>query len=216
MKKLLVAAALAFVATTASAAIAGGSHDMSTAGNVAKYGAPQLSACAFCHAAHLNTVSATPLAGGPLWNRAAPAPAGGYTLYTSSTLSTAASTGARLGTPSFTCLSCHDGASDMGATVVGTQGWATAQVMTGYAVVGQILTNDHPVGITYNTGDATLVQGVNTPGVTLPTASTVGTYAGFVECGSCHDPHGTSNAATGGASFLRVSATTICAACHIK
>ena len=79
MKKLLVAAALAFVASTASAAIAGGSHDMSTAGNVAKYGTPQLSACAFCHAAHLNTVSATPLAGGPLWNRAAPASPGGRT-----------------------------------------------------------------------------------------------------------------------------------------
>ncbi len=216
MKKLLVAAALAFVATTASAAIAGGSHDMTTAANVAKYGAPNLSACAFCHAAHLNSTTGTPMAGGPLWNRAQPAPAGGYTPYTSSTLSAVASGGAGLQTPSYTCLSCHDGASDMGATVVGTQGWATPQAMTGYAVVGTTLTNDHPVGIVYNPADTTLVQGAGTPGVTLPTATTVGTYGGQVECGSCHDPHGTSNAATGGASFLRVSATTICAACHIK
>lgn len=216
MKKLLVAAALAFVASTASATIAGGSHDMSSAGNVGKYGAPQLSACAFCHAAHLNTVTGTPMAGGPLWNRAQPAPAGGYTLYTSTTLSAVAATGAALGTPSYTCLSCHDGASDMGATVVGTQGWATPQVMTGFAVVGQVLSNDHPVGITYNTADATLVNGVGTVADTLPTDTTVGTYGGRVECGSCHDAHGTSNGATGGASFLRVAATTLCAACHIK
>jgi predicted CXXCH cytochrome family protein len=215
MKKLLVAAALALFATTASAAIAGGSHDMASAYVAGKYGAATLGSCAMCHAPHLNAgqVTATPMAGGPLWNRAQPAPAGGYAIYNSGTLSAVAQTGKALGPNSYTCLACHDGVSDMGATVVGTQGWAAATQMTGFAVVGTALSNDHPVGIAYNTLDTTL-QNAPTPGT--PTATTVGLYAGRVECGSCHDPHGLSNQLSGGASFLRVSATIICAACHLK
>ncbi len=211
MKKLLVAVALVFAATTASAAVIGGSHDLSIPSNQAKYGAPELSSCQFCHAPHFGTVA--PPAGGPLWNRSVPAPVGGYTLYSSGTLSLVASAGKALGTNSFTCLSCHDGVSDMGATLVGSRGFTAATTMTGFALVGTVLTNDHPVGITYNTGDTTLVNGPP-PGV--PTATTVGLYGGKVECGSCHDPHATSNQATGGASFLRQSSATICTSCHNK
>lgn len=205
MNKLLVAFALAFVATTASATIAGGSHDLST-----RAGA-QISSCQFCHAPHFGT--ATPAAGAPLWNRANPA-AGTFTPYDSLTLSAVAKgVGSGLGVNSLTCLSCHDGVGDMGATVVGSRGFAATTPMTGYALVGTALTNDHPVGIVYNTADTTLVAAMATQ---APTATQVGTYGGKVECGSCHDPHGTSNGVTGGASFLRDAATTICARCHSK
>ena len=209
MKKVLLAAALALLATTASATITGGPHDLGSAANVAKYGAPQISGCQFCHAPHFG--AATPAVGAPLWNRNNPA-SGSFTLYTSNTLSTTAKTGEALGVNSLTCLSCHDGVSDMGNTVVGSKGYATAKVMTGYAVVGTDLTNDHPVGIAFNAADPTLVATV--PAV--PTSTSVGLENGRVECGSCHDPHGTWDAATGGLSFLRQSSATICAACHNK
>ena len=205
MKKLLVAVAFAFVATTASATIAGGSHDLGALAGA------QISSCQFCHAPHFGTL--TPTAGAPLWNQKTPL-ATAFTVYTSNTLSAVATgAGAGLGTSSLTCLTCHDGVGDMGDTVVGSKGFAAPRQMTGYAVVGTALTNDHPVGIVFNTADTTLVAAV---GSVLPTATTVGTYGGKVECGSCHDPHGTSNGVTGGASFLRVSATTICGACHTK
>lgn len=207
MKKLLVAVAFAFVATSASASIATGKHDLTTIAGA------QISACQFCHAPHFGLL--TPTAGAPLWNQKTPA-AGAFTLYTSTTLSAFATGGTGLGINSLTCLTCHDGVGDMGDTVVGSKGFAAPRQMTGYAVVGTALTNDHPVGIRYNTGDATLVGGAGGPGSNLPGAAAVGTYGGQVECGSCHDPHGTSDAGTGGLSFLRVSATTICAACHIK
>lgn len=204
MKKFLVAAALAFTASTASAAIATGSHDLS------QIAGAQISACQFCHAPHFGAL--TPTAGAPLWNQKTPL-ASAFTPYSSTTLSTFATGGTGLGVNSLTCLTCHDGVGDMGDTVVGSNGFAAPRQMVGYAVVGTVLTNDHPVGIRYNAADTTLVAAIATA---APTATTVGTYGGQVECGSCHDPHGTSNGATGGASFLRQSATTICAACHVK
>ncbi len=200
MKKLLVALALAAFATTASAAIAGGSHDLS-----ARPGA-LISSCQFCHAPHnVNTG----VQGAPLWNRNMGA---GYAVYTSNTLNDATVT---LGANSLTCLSCHDGAGDMGATYTGSRGFAavTPIGVGSFANVGTALTNDHPVGVNYVPGgEYDSVANVTGSGLTLYGAA----GSESVECASCHEPHGTSDGLTGGPSFLRVAATALCAECHIK
>ena len=209
MKKAIVALAIAAFASNAFAVIAGGSHDLT------RLAGAQLSSCQFCHTPHganATTNTGTNFAYDyslhPLWNRNQPTTT--YTFYTAVVDSTIT-----VGAGSFACLSCHDGASDMGKTFKGTRGFANNTVMAAgsYANLTNVLTNDHPVGVTF------------VPGGTYNTIAAV-TQAGLklystnnVECGSCHDPHGTSDGVTGSgptglASFLRVSATTICTVCH--
>ncbi|HSN15566.1 MAG TPA: cytochrome c3 family protein [Anaeromyxobacteraceae bacterium] len=188
MKKILVAFALAAVASTASATIAGSSHDLTT-----KAGAT-LGSCQYCHAPHLWTVSNLGTGIAPLWNKNQTA---ALTAYTSATLKGVATPGMI----SRACLSCHDGASDLGAVVNGIVGNIGA--IAAVANIGTDLTNDHPVGRPEPAGDATFVQ---TP------AAPIALFAGNVECASCHEPHG----AYGQPKFLRVAITGLCAACHTK
>ena len=202
MKKALVAIALASVASVASAAIANGSHDLST-----RAGAT-ISSCQFCHAPHnVNAVG-----GAPLWNRTLPA-AAVFTVYSSNTLN---DTTVTVGTNSLTCLSCHDGVSDMGATFTGSHGFngVVTAINSTYANVTRDLTNDHPVGVNY-------LEGGEFQTIATVTAANLVLYSDgaggqTVECGSCHDPHGLSDSASGGLSFLRAAATSICADCHAK
>lgn len=185
MKKILVVVAMLGFASSAMAAIAGSSHDMRAAprnGN--------LPACQYCHAPHLFKVSN--LSGAPLWNRNHN---GTATVYTSTTLDTGKGP-LVVGPNSRTCLSCHDGVTAPSAV---NNGSSTAiATLTGNFNVGNDLTNDHPVGVTY------LVTANNYIATTLPL------YAGRVECASCHDVHGLS-----GSNFLRDTGD-ICARCHIK
>lgn len=231
MKKILAALAFALVATQANALIANGSHDLSDA-NVnlrTEYdlGANiNLSSCQFCHAPHnVNTT----ITGLPLWNRTAPATTyDAGEVYASNTLKFTQTAGnvVTLGANSLTCLSCHDGATDMGATYTGSKGYSPAgttvlmQQNFGLGApnrdvaVGSSssawLTDDHPVGIPMIDG----TDGFRTVAYAEGLGFTF--YAGNVECGSCHDPHGDSDGASGGPSFLRVSATGLCAGCHNK
>jgi predicted CXXCH cytochrome family protein len=201
MKKAIVAIALAAVAQVASATIATGSHDLRVKGGT-------LSACQYCHAPH-NVNTGIP--GAPLWNRKAPATAT-WQFYTSNTVSTVPTA---LGANSATCLSCHDGFTNMGDTFVGSKDLALG-ALSGYADVGLAtgdLRNDHPISIRYIPGTAfNTIAAIQADG--LKVYGVAGSET--VECGSCHDPHGDSNAATGGASFLRAAAADICTACHNK
>ncbi|BDG06847.1 hypothetical protein [Anaeromyxobacter oryzae] len=220
MKKVLVAMAAVAFATSASATIKGGSHDLSSTGPGA-YGVSTLSSCQFCHAPHNANIG---IAGTPLWNRKAPVGNGGgsFTVYTSTTLSPQTVT---LGANSLTCLSCHDGVSDMGDTFVGSRGFAANTPMhttfmgggAGSPVVGTNLNDDHPVGVVYPATATGFVARASVTGVKLY-ASSGGNFT--VECGSCHDPHGEwdgkSGSGTGLASFLRVNANVICSNCHDK
>jgi hypothetical protein len=213
MKKLLVAFALAGFATTASAAIAGSSHDLTSTGLGGYTGT--ISACQFCHAPHnVNTG----VSGAPLWNRNSVTTS--FTYYTSTTVS---ATPSALNANSMTCMSCHDGVSDMGDTYTGSHGFGgTVTTLTGagatYAIVGADLRDDHPVSITYVPAANSLaaVATVTTAGLRLYGAGP------SIECGSCHDPHGTgvtggdSDGLPGGGSFLRVTRTAICTTCHLK
>jgi predicted CXXCH cytochrome family protein len=217
MKKAIVAVALLGLASAAQASIAGGPHDLSNSGGGWGGGkGGTISSCQYCHAPHNVNTNITV----PLWNRNSDATtnatfAASFTKYASQTLSV--KTGFTPGGGSLTCLSCHDGVSDMGLTYVGSKGFASATSMgtSSFAAVGgasgKDLTNDHPVGVPF-------VAGANGMKATVVTALTDHLYGASktVECGTCHDPHGAWDGITGGASFLRVSATTICSECHNK
>lgn len=203
MKRLALTLAVLAFARTASASIAGGSHDLTKA----TYGnSTSLPACQYCHAPHVWVTA--DITGGPLWNRNShPGP---YTVYTSQTISQVPV----LGTASLLCLSCHDGVA-MSQVNNGTAP-AGALVPIGalnagptfYANVGTDLTNDHPVGVTYTVG--TYYNDVSTN-------ANVKLYGGKVECASCHDPHGTSDGVRGGAVFARWgTGVDLCSQCHRK
>lgn len=207
MKKALVALALAALATSAQALIAGGSHDMTAAGTYDGTDGT-LSTCWYCHAPHnVNTT----IPGTPLWNRTAPA--GVLVPYTSTTINDTTIT---IGANSKTCLSCHDGVTNMGEMYVGTDKLAIGALPAlQYANLGVALSDDHPVGVTF------------TPGVNQLQTLAIATAAGFtfyaeaggvtVECASCHEPHGTSDGTSGGFGFLRAtSAAVACTGCHNK
>jgi hypothetical protein len=214
MKKALVALALAGFASTALANVAGGAHDLSSTGPNPGLGGT-LSACQYCHAPH-NVNTGVP--GAPLWNRNTVVIGAGtpWTMYSSATL-----TGYRAATPnanSMTCLSCHDGISDMGATYATAQGFGgTTRAMTAIAgttaIVGRDLTNDHPVSVVY-AGDGVNYSFVNA----ITPAFRLYRYAGldYVECATCHEPHTQQTAGTPLYPFLRVSKAVMCTRCHLK
>lgn len=186
MKKILVALAIAFVASTASALISGGPHDLS-----AMAGATNGS-CQYCHAPHVWNPSNIAVTGTPLWNRNYDST--GVTPYGT----TVAGNNSVPGPMSQTCLSCHVGNMDVGTINNGTSD--TLGTIAGHSV-GTDLRNDHPVGLPIpNTADY------------LPAQTTYPVFATLVECASCHEPH----TGAAGAKFLRTAGVINCSACHNK
>jgi len=193
MRKLYVAAAFVTLVGTAGAqaTIVGSKHDFS-----ATFGGGQL--CVPCHTPHDaypyagNTVSAA------LWNHQETTQ--NFTMYT--TLQ--GNTGTPDGT-SLLCLSCHDGVTAMD-NYGGNTGGTT--VMTGTAVVGIDLSDDHPIGLEYPAADPNY-QPAPLNGLPLFNDGTIDR----VECGSCHDPHG---AGAGFTFFLRdtTNSSQLCTNCH--
>jgi predicted CXXCH cytochrome family protein len=228
MKKALVALAMAALASTAMADIAGSKHDLHLGWNslTPRASAP-LASCTYCHAPHAANVAA-PYDIAPLWNRKAVA---ATTILTKPTLNgttpdlTAAN--AQSG-HTLACLTCHDGVSDVGATfssgdaytttgnkipVGGTAASPGSNLGSTYNGTTWVspgattadLRDDHPVGIPYN--PALGFQPVATVNATLKLYGA----SNSVECGSCHEPHSQTNG-----KFLRAPADTLCAICHIK
>lgn len=180
--------------------------------------------CVTCHAPHNNTGGGI---GELLWNRAVFATS--FEAYTSPTLDGGSSVGAS----SLLCLSCHDGTVALdsygGSTSldVTMMGGVDANLVVGQP--GATLAQDHPVGVDYDlaltTGDdptlAALTklvdvgEGANAKNDELQALLLVG---GFVECGSCHDPHNTLGYAATDNKLLKISevGSEICLACHEK
>ena len=130
--------------------------------------------CVFCHTPHGGSTTAP----APLWNKRlglAGAPPGGGTYITYAQLNTPSTDGVILpvGSISVACLSCHDGSQAMdniinapgsgGITVDGGGNaglgytWtspggtvnAAGALISGAALIGTDLSNDHPIGIQY-------------------------------------------------------------------
>lgn len=186
-----------FLSSVASAQITGSKHDFSADGYAGLNG----EICIVCHTPHNadGTVS-----GAPLWNHEVTTAA--FTIYSSPTLTTP-----DIGQPdgaSKLCLSCHDG-----TVAIDSFGGATgADFMTGGALVGTDLSNDHPISFTY-TQDGGLFDPTTTNSGLGGTIDVDMLFAGKVECASCHDVH--DNAI---APFLRLdnAASALCLTCHDK
>lgn len=202
--KGLLGATLAVAGLAASAGtIVGSAHDFtSQAGQV----------CVACHAPH----NAVVLSDAPLWNHQLSVAT--YTLY--SNPSTMNAVVGQPGSSSKLCLSCHDGT--VAVNNFGTVTNAT-NVLSGTKSMGINLSNDHPIGITYDaalvTADGSLNPITNALTIGAVGKQKVGTiasnmlYVGKVECASCHDVHNTYTAST---KMVKTAATTICTTCHAK
>lgn len=176
--------------------ITGSAHDFSAASWT---GAATNQICAPCHAPH-NNVNA---AGQLLWNHTMTSNST-YTMYSSPTFTNSPATPS---TQSKICLSCHDGtvALDSFGGASGTT------VMTGPALVGTDMSNDHPISMNYGAGSGAA------GGLHLATDPGVAALlrGGKVECGSCHDPH---NNGAGTSKLLQKdnAGSELCLTCHNK
>jgi len=211
MKKILVlVAALVLVSTAAFAAatVVGSAHDMR--GYIADETSTQV--CVYCHTPHQSTGNNID----PLWNHNMSAQAS-YGVYASTTLNAVPTDiGGGTGTSNL-CMSCHDGTiavnSLFKAPLDGTAG--TLISVSGSALLGTDLSNDHPINFTYNAALATADGGLVTPNSAnfVDAGGTIPLYAATVQCATCHAVHDPSNAP-----FLRVSNanSALCTACHNK
>lgn len=194
MKRLLLASLVMVLLTGTAAAqsLNGTPHNLS-----GTTGGGSTEVCKYCHTPHNALINV------PLWSRTSSVAS--YNVYTSSTM------GAATGQPnneSKMCLSCHDGTVGINeflgtSNPVGLTGGADVFV-TGAALVGTDLRNDHPVSFTY-TNETGLVASGSVPAGYL--------FSGRVECSSCHNAHINTDGA-----FLRSTnaASALCRQCHTK
>lgn len=137
--------------------------------------------CFTCHAPHNNSNDPATTGIDLLWNQTITAES--FTMYPSGAATTINGTiDASVSGTSKLCLSCHDGVTLMG------NGTTPAAMGAVDANVGSDLSNDHPIGITYEDG---IISAVNTDaGLKLASTFTnVKLIGDKVECASCHDAH---------------------------
>lgn len=184
--------------------IAGTDHDFSGQG----WGTTEI--CEPCHTPHNSDVT---VSDAPLWNHEVTTAT--YTLYTSPTLD------ATVGQPSSNsklCLSCHDGTVALDSF----GGNTGSNFISGEALIGTDLSNDHPVSFVYNTALSTTDGGLFDPathvtalGGTIEEDLLFGsTGSATLECASCHDVHNS----YGNANLLLIDndASAFCLTCHDK
>ena len=190
---VVAAAVLAVPAMSWAATIAGSDHDLTTKGWTLT------EVCKSCHTPH-NAIAGN----APLWNHTSTVAT--FTPYTSTTLN---ATNLSPGPQSKACLSCHDGT----VAIDSFTGGAGTHTMTGGALVGIDLSNDHPVGFTYDLDLATADTGLVTPADASHVVTGIPLYASKMECASCHNVHDPVNG-----SFLRNTndASALCFKCHNK
>lgn len=203
---LAATVALAAPAAAQKSAMLGGAHDVRATGNTGD-------ACAGCHTPHNSNTTYKAV----LWNRSYVPTAATFTPYDININPDFKGGAVSLGASSalsLLCMSCHDGTSALNAVITvpsGTQ-FKTGTVSSA-TLLGTDLSNDHPVGFSYDasiTGQGSPAKLVQSPD---PTKVKLFGAAGArrVECGSCHDAH------TNAARFLRSPNTNsaLCLACHL-
>ncbi|MBN1349205.1 cytochrome c3 family protein [candidate division KSB1 bacterium] len=163
--------------------------------------------CIVCHTPHNADATVT---NAPLWNHETTTAT--FTTYVSATMD------ATTGQPDASaklCLSCHDGT--IAVDNYGNQSGGS-HYMTGNALVGTNLGNDHPISLTYNSSLASSDGGLHDPstknsglGGTIAEDMLIGDK---MQCASCHDVHNGS----GVAKLLRKSnaGSALCLTCHDK
>jgi len=199
---LVVATALVGLPTVAFAQIEGSAHDFS--GLAWNSSAGEI--CNACHTPH----NAQTITDAPLWDHTATLAT--FDVYSTTTLD------ATMGQPagvSKLCLSCHDGtvALDSFGGVTGVT------TISGGALFGTDLSNDHPISFDYTDALAGTDGGLHTPSDTVSGLAGGGFITGdllfsdSMECASCHDPH---NAGFDSLLVKSNAASDLCLTCHDK
>ncbi|MBI5527423.1 MAG: cytochrome C [Deltaproteobacteria bacterium] len=216
MKKTVIivsvlALVLGMAAWAVAATVVGSKHDMRSYIT----GETSQQVCVYCHTPHQAAAAA---AQDPLWNHTLSSN-GNYGVYNSSTLNATPTNfgGGTAGSANVSqlCMSCHDGTVAVNnlykAPGDGTTG--TNINVTGAALVGTDLTNDHPVNFTYDAALATADGKLISPANSSYVVAGIPLYSSTVQCASCHNVHDNANAP-----FLRVSnaASSLCTQCHVK
>ncbi|NJD54778.1 MAG: hypothetical protein FIA94_00030 [Nitrospirae bacterium] len=214
--------AFAAVSFAAGAGLTGTQHDLSG-------GTGEI--CVACHTPHAAVASTS----GPLWNRTQTSPT--YRYYSNATFEMD-SPALALGAQSLACMTCHNGVASsivngpgsgvgnvapyaLGASATNTIG-ANSFSNIGWGALdnNNALTNDHPVGFTYVPG--TDLQNNGFPAIDAGnnniTGTAMPTFAGKIECATCHDVHNQAYAAGANeVNFLRqaTAGSAMCIACHV-
>jgi len=194
--------ALVGLPAVAMAKISGSAHDLRAQSYTTEV-------CNVCHTPHNADTTAAGLAA-PLWDHQITATST-FTVYSSATLN------ASMGQPSGVsklCLSCHDGSVAIDSFGGSTTGSTS---MTGSALVGTDLKNDHPVSFVYNATLASNDGELFDPSTTTSLGGSITSdllFSNSVECASCHDVHNTA----GNAKLLTINnaASALCLTCHDK
>ena len=186
----------------ADATVAGSKHDFSSGGS--GQGASENTSGEICNTCHAPHNPSNP-GSGPLWDHDDTAVTN-YAAYGDPDGTMDASVG-QPGSVSKLCLSCHDG-----TVAIDSFGGATGgTTITGAGLVSTDLSDDHPIGFTY---DATLVTAdgelvANAGGFPL-----FGSSNDQMERATCHNAHDTTYSY-----FLRAdnsNASALCTTCHSK
>jgi predicted CXXCH cytochrome family protein len=154
--------------------------------------------CIVCHTPHNADTTVTDA---PLWNHEVTTAT--YTLYDSPTLD---STPEQPSGASRLCLSCHDG-----TVAIDSYGGNTgSDTISGPALIGTDLSDDHPISITYDSTLATADGELEDPSTISPLVL----FNSKLECATCHDVHATNTYDE----LLRISndASALCLKCHAK
>ena len=166
--------------------------------------------CKVCHTPHNADTTVT-----PLWNHELSSAT--YTLYSSPTLDGPIHPPGR---PSKLCLSCHDGT----VAIDSFNGTAGGSFISGNALIGTDLSDDHPVGVEWS--HQTLEGGSSAScarchnmhdssfKMPLPFYEEGGTPR--VECSTCHDPHDDVPSTNGKLLRKPLAGSEICLHCHDK
>ncbi|MBI5505239.1 MAG: cytochrome c3 family protein [Deltaproteobacteria bacterium] len=207
----LIAVALLAPAIASAGTIANTKHDLSATSTAAIKSGSQTDTCVFCHVSH----NSAPGVARPLWSHtltnqnltwAPTTTVRGTVLPTS--ITSAALTGSRA------CMSCHDGTVALGDLLNGTGGTVTGPNVTAGKLSGGVnlinpaaMQSNHPIGV----AKPAAATGF-TSFKTVPSSSPVNyDSAGYVQCGSCHNPHDNTFAP-----FLKIDPASgaICTSCH--
>jgi predicted CXXCH cytochrome family protein len=203
---VLLLAAIAALAQTKSSVV-DSPHNLSVTGKGEIRSMSETRVCIFCHSSH-NASSE-----GPLWNHeTTPRQFQTYNRSTMVSNPEAPNGATKL------CLSCHDGTVAVGAvrsmrgTIAMVNVGPSGEIPTGRkSNLGTDLSGTHPVSVRFEQRSAIRKQSLRWP--PFDAQSQVGVDAeGYVQCTSCHDPHGSRS--TKYPFWQKESFSEVCTVCH--